>query len=457
MNPLIPIGILGAAGIALLLGGDKKQPSKAGLPPPPPPVKDDPKIEMIADGIMQHLGGLMSPSQADSKMILTFQRAHNNGPNKSIIYLAENGKYDPLTSAALSLYTKKPIPGDKGAQPRPATVGEALSSVIGEGGSNAGAARASAWNVAMGLERENLDAVNPLQLSQIMTSLVSQFQFDTGVDPRFPGPGFKLSPRLPENEMLAKLATNGQIDRETARALLKAIDVLKYPTIAKWLGSIALPPAPPKPDPTIVNPPAPKPAPLPPIVIPEAPALPVPMPAETRVVVTNDPPPMGDLRVFDKPNGSQIGGVHKLGTVTLLQSNVDGTGFARIRWEGGPARPGLTNWPAVTGFVKEQYLKKPGEVPAPAPGVPATPAPPKPDSRYEGKAIITTKDPSPAGDALIWDPPKTKLVGSASKNGEVAIIKWDTQYPGYANVAWLGDSKYPSRVGYVNQSILKRV
>jgi len=454
MNPLVPLGILGAIGAGLLFSGGSKKPSENKGLPPPPPVKEDPKVEAIAEQLMAHLGGLMAPDQADQKVVLSFQKAHNQGANKGIIYLSENGKYDPLTSAALTLYTKKPIPGSTAFQPRPATVGEALSKTIGEGGSNAGSAWASCWNVAHGLEQFNLDTLNPEDPPLILRKLIQQFQYDVNNDPRFPGAGLKLSPIPPASELIAQLTPNGKLDRGTSAAMLKALDYSKFPAIRDWLAKMALPPAPPKIDPTIVDPPKPKPATPPLIVVPEAPQVPVPPPAETRIVVTNDPPPMGDLIIYDKPNGQQIGGAYKLGTVTLLQSNVDNTGFARIRWDGAPARPGLNVWPAATGFVREKFLKKASEVPN-APAV--LPDAPKPASRFEGKALIKTKDPSPLGDLNIWSEPGKTKVGGASKNGEVTIIRWDTQYPGYAEVAWLGDSRYPSIMGYANKTVLQKI
>lgn len=69
------------------------------------------------------------------------------------------------------------------------------------------------------------------------------------------------------------------------------------------------------------------------------------------IVTTNDPPPSGDLIIRDGPSttADQIGGAEKDGTVTVLTvlSNAD---FAKIHWNGGG------RWPAVTGWVKKQFL-----------------------------------------------------------------------------------------------------
>lgn len=71
----------------------------------------------------------------------------------------------------------------------------------------------------------------------------------------------------------------------------------------------------------------------------------------SAIVTTHDAPPAGDLRVLDRPNGAQIGGAEKNGTVSILSWDADGTGaWARVSWGGG------ARWPAVTGYVRRAYL-----------------------------------------------------------------------------------------------------
>lgn len=70
---------------------------------------------------------------------------------------------------------------------------------------------------------------------------------------------------------------------------------------------------------------------------------------QLAIVQTNDPAPAGDLRVFDAPNGSQIGGVDKGGTVSVDITFNDPT-FASIQWPGGRN-------PAVNGFVHKAFLR----------------------------------------------------------------------------------------------------
>jgi hypothetical protein len=77
---------------------------------------------------------------------------------------------------------------------------------------------------------------------------------------------------------------------------------------------------------------------------------PAPGGVNAAVVTTHDPPPAGDLKVFDAVNGKQIGGVDKGGTVTVLQWNADGANqWARVAWTGGRGK-------AVTGYVHQAYL-----------------------------------------------------------------------------------------------------
>jgi hypothetical protein len=79
--------------------------------------------------------------------------------------------------------------------------------------------------------------------------------------------------------------------------------------------------------------------------------VPLPVSVQTAIVKTNDPPPMGDLivRALPDPNSPQIGGAEKDGRVTVLVANA-GNGMSHIAWAGG------SRWPAVTGFVKTQFL-----------------------------------------------------------------------------------------------------
>jgi nucleoid-associated protein YgaU len=98
---------------------------------------------------------------------------------------------------------------------------------------------------------------------------------------------------------------------------------------------------------------------------PNAPPLPIPVgpPSVSNplfaTVTTNDPPPQGDLKVFDAMNGKQIGGAEKNGTVGVITWNADGQNqWAKIAWTGG------SRWKAVTGFVHQAFLRPSASLPA---------------------------------------------------------------------------------------------
>lgn len=106
-------------------------------------------------------------------------------------------------------------------------------------------------------------------------------------------------------------------------------------------------------------PPQPQPAPGPAPTVPATPggtpavpvAPPVPTTADLGKVLTHDPPPSGDLNVFDAPNGNRVGGAEK-DTLVSINSN-DGT-FANITTHNTGGR-----YPDITGFVHAQFLGAP--------------------------------------------------------------------------------------------------
>jgi hypothetical protein len=103
-----------------------------------------------------------------------------------------------------------------------------------------------------------------------------------------------------------------------------------------------------------VGPPAqPSPAPVVPATpVPSQPvAPPVPTNASLAKVLTHDPPPSGDLNVFDRPNGSRIGGAEKDSIVNVISN--DGT------WAQVTANNPEGRYPAVTGFVHAAFLGDP--------------------------------------------------------------------------------------------------
>lgn len=145
---------------------------------------------------------------------------------------------------------------------------------------------------------------------------------------------FALDPGMPPQMQSAVLgALTTETDPVKLAAFAQAIQA-QYPIAAGLLMTKALAlrggPVPPGPAPQ------PQPGPL------GAP--------NTAIVTTHDPPPLGDLIVFDRPNGKKIGGADKSGTVTVLQWNADGANtWAQIAWAGGRNA-------ATTGYVHQAYL-----------------------------------------------------------------------------------------------------
>lgn len=82
-----------------------------------------------------------------------------------------------------------------------------------------------------------------------------------------------------------------------------------------------------------------------------------PIQAPRAMVTTNDPAPLGDLKVLSAPNATagQIGGAPKGGIVTVMNMNASPE-FAEIIWGGGFGFPAHTRYPGVRGFVKKRFL-----------------------------------------------------------------------------------------------------
>ncbi len=72
---------------------------------------------------------------------------------------------------------------------------------------------------------------------------------------------------------------------------------------------------------------------------------------QLAVVSTNDPAPSGDLVIRDAPDGTQIGGAEKGGTVIVLDAISPSSAWAHIAWPGG-SRLG-----PATGFAHKTALQ----------------------------------------------------------------------------------------------------
>lgn len=138
-----------------------------------------------------------------------FQKAHNASQIAKGVAgtLDEDGEFDPLTSAALTVYTGDPIPADANAAlPPTATLGQALTAkTMGEGGTNVGATYASGFNVIQWLKKNGTANLNDPSLA----ALVLIFQNDANTDPQYPGAAYALMPKPPL--MTPKLPLSGDL------------------------------------------------------------------------------------------------------------------------------------------------------------------------------------------------------------------------------------------------------
>jgi len=166
-------------------------------------------------------------------LVMAFQKAHNSDKLGKGLggQLSEDGLYGPGTSAALTMYTNDPIPGNPKYQPRAATTGEILTNkVIGENGSNAGVAFQSQFNLIQHLRKKGYDG------SSTLAALTKQFQHDVNTDPLFPGPAFKPSPKPPV--LHPAMSEDGILGPKSKGVLLFGANDDDFAFIAKALKSI---------------------------------------------------------------------------------------------------------------------------------------------------------------------------------------------------------------------------
>lgn len=104
--------------------------------------------------------------------------------------------------------------------------------------------------------------------------------------------------------------------------------------------------APAQPSPQPVTPPSPGVSPATPPAAPPAPTG-----ATIAQVTTHDPPTSGDLNVFDRPDGTRVGGAEKDSIVRVLSN--DGT-WAQIQTNNAAGR-----YVDQTGFVHAKFLANP--------------------------------------------------------------------------------------------------
>lgn len=160
-----------------------------------------------ADALYAYLkanGANSSPQLA--QLASAFQAASNSDPNSRTLVgiLPQTGSYDNQTSAALSLYTKDPIPPATPPAPSPPPPQAVIMN-----GAIPGAAATSGFNLYTYLKAHGNDKSAALQ------HLVLQFQLDVNTDPKFPGPATAIPPAI----ITAPLPQSGVYDAPTAAAL----------------------------------------------------------------------------------------------------------------------------------------------------------------------------------------------------------------------------------------------
>lgn len=141
-----------------------------------------------------------------TNLTIAFQKATNADPMAKALHgpVPTDGVYDSRTSAALTVYTKDPIPPAPSAPPMPRP-----TPVEVKDASTPGAANISGFNLYSYLKAHGNDA------SPDMATLVRAFQHDVNNDPKFPGP---------VGDQVVKLITTpvpetGIYDVPTAKAL----------------------------------------------------------------------------------------------------------------------------------------------------------------------------------------------------------------------------------------------
>lgn len=139
-------------------------------------------------------------------LVTTFQKATNSDPMAKSLHgpVPTDGAYDSRTAAALTVYTKDPIPAEPSAPPMPPpTKAQVLDA------STPGAANISGFNLYSYLKAHGNNN------SDDEKTLVRAFQRDVNNDPKFPGPVGAQLVKL----ITTPLVESGIYDVPTAKAL----------------------------------------------------------------------------------------------------------------------------------------------------------------------------------------------------------------------------------------------
>jgi hypothetical protein len=244
-------------------------------------------------------------------------------------------------------------------------------------------------------------------------------------------------PDPPRTQVLAALSTG--TDPNALEALAQQMDSQGYTYAAQALRlkeqalrSLQPQPSPsPMPPPGVLPLPSPAPQPLPG-------PQPGPLPAPSPSPFTLDPgmPPQMQAAV--------------LGALTTETDPVKLQAFAQAIQGTYPIAAGLL-------MAKANALRlQPGPAPSPTPTPVVPPAPgPSPVPTAPATAVVTTHDPAPLGDLVVFNGINGSKIGGVDKNGTVAVLQWNADGANqWARIAWSG-GRNAATSGYVHQAYLQ--
>lgn len=116
-------------------------------------------------------------------------------------------------------------------------------------------------------------------------------------------------------------------------------------------------------------------------------------------------------------------------------------------------------YPIAAGLLmaKANALRlQPGPAPSPTPTPVLPPAPsPSPMPTAPATAVVTTHDPAPAGDLIVFNGINGSKIGGVDKNGTVTVLQWNADGANqWARIAWSG-GRNAATTGYVHQAYLQ--
>jgi hypothetical protein len=256
-----------------------------------------------------------------------------------------------------------------------------------------------------------------------------------GVNPNPVDP--RQLPDPPRTQVLAALSTG--TDPNALEALAQQMDSQGYTYAAQALRlkEQALRSLQPQPSPAPMPPPGVLPQPSPtPQTLPGPQPGPLPAPSPSPFTLDPGMPPQMQAAV--------------LGALTTETDPVKLQAFAQAIQGTYPIAAGLL-------MAKANALRlQPGPAPAPTPTPVVPPAPgPSPMPTAQATAVVTTHDPAPLGDLMVFNGINGSKIGGVDKNGTVTVLQWNADGANqWARIAWSG-GRNAATTGYVHQAYLQ--